>query len=117
MGVVGEEGSSGSAAESRDWWGEYVVLSLVERAADAVVEIQKNRGVDVSSELYGMESFKRTFGGVVAGIILSEVDLTVLIRYLERDRGIVMVDKGVSSSGCFTVRQPLNELPGYQICG
>lgn len=99
MGIVSEEGSSGSAAaESKDWWGEYVVLSLVERAADAVVEMQRSRGVEVSAALYGMDGFKRTFAGLLEGVMFSAMDVKVLLRYLERDRGILTIDEGVSSS-------------------
>jgi charged multivesicular body protein 7 len=100
MGIVTEENGTGSvSSDSKDWWGEYVVLGLVEKAADAVVEMQRSRTVDVSSALYSMEGFRQTFEGVLEGVILSTVDMKVLLRYLERDRGILIIDRGV----CFFI--------------
>jgi charged multivesicular body protein 7 len=45
-----------------------------------------------------MESFRKTFAGVVGGDVdvpLRELDARTLIKYLERDRQVVVVDKEV----------------------
>jgi len=73
--------------------GEYVVLGLMERAADAVTRIREIGGC---IGLYDFEGFRKEFGGKVnAGTVLSEADVKVLVKYLERDRKLVVVDKGV----------------------
>ena len=92
MGVVSE---GLSPSNERDWWGEYVVRGLVEKAADGVEFQQKKNSGQVSGELYSLEGFTREFEGVLSGVVLSEVDLKILIRYLERDRGVVVLDREV----------------------
>jgi charged multivesicular body protein 7 len=92
LGIVPEDNGA-DAGGGTEWWGEYVVLPLVERAAEGVVEMQGLKGG--VEGLYTMEGFGRVFAGVVgldsAGA-LGEVDVRVLLRYLERDRGVVVVD-------------------------
>lgn len=77
--------------------GEYVVLSLVERAADAVVRIREVDGTGgAADDLFSFESFRKEFAGkVTTGSSLSEMDIKVLVKYLERDRNILVVDKEV----------------------
>lgn len=103
MGVVGEEGllgQSGRGHHHKDtgWWGDYVLVHLVESAADAVVDMQEELQVTASDALYTMDTFRSTFGSVGANGInepLRETDAQALVKYLERDRGLVVVDKEV----------------------
>ena len=80
--------------------GQYVVLGLVERAADAIVRIREaKRGIGAADGLFNFEGFRKEFGDKVnAGNVLSEGDVKVLLKFLERDRKVVVVDKEVRSS-------------------
>jgi len=103
MGIVGEEGILGSGNRQQyhkdtSWWGDYVLVPLVERAADAVMERQHVRMASLGDALYTVESFRTAFAGVCGGdedVALRETDMKVLVRYLERDRGVLVVDKEV----------------------
>lgn len=77
--------------------GEYVVLALVERAADVVLRIREaSGGVGAADGLFNFEGFRKEFAGKVnPGSALSEVDVKVLVKFLERDRRVVVVDKEV----------------------
>ena len=107
MGVVGEEGllSSGTRQhhhKDTTWWGDYVMLSIVERAADALMECQEAKWASPGDALYTMESFRKTFAGVAGGdedVPLRELDAKTLLKYLERDRQVVVVDKEVRFRG------------------
>jgi charged multivesicular body protein 7 len=92
LGIVPEDDGA-AAGGGTEWWGEYVVLALMEKAAEGVVERQGLKGG--VEGLYTVEGFGREFAGVVglgsAGA-LGEVDVRVLLRYLERDRGVVVTD-------------------------
>ncbi|KJA27470.1 hypothetical protein HYPSUDRAFT_35364 [Hypholoma sublateritium FD-334 SS-4] len=103
VGIVGEEGllgqrSRGQHHKDTGWWGAYVMVHLVEAAADAVLEIQEEIQVTAGDALYTMDTFRTTFGGVNANGAaepLRETDAQVLIKYLERDRGLIAVDKEI----------------------
>ncbi|KAG8217873.1 Snf7-domain-containing protein [Butyriboletus roseoflavus] len=72
--------------------GEYVLLKLVEHAADAVDAC--SGGLCLADRLYTVATFRKAFGSkVLPGVSLSETDTRVLLRYLERDRRIVVQDK------------------------
>ena len=107
MGVIGEEGflSSGTRQYYHNetaWWGDYVMISIVERAADAVMESQETRYASPGDALYTVESFRKAFAGVAGGdedVPLRELDAKTLLKYLERDRQVVVVDKEVRLGG------------------
>lgn len=85
-----------TADEKNEWWGEYVVLELVERAADAVLVRQRTKVDGPGDRLYSIERFRREFSGVVGGEgILSDVDVKVLLKHLERDKRVIVTDKEV----------------------
>ncbi|KAI9570451.1 Snf7-domain-containing protein [Boletus coccyginus] len=74
--------------------GEYVLLRLVERAAD-VVEASSG-GLCLADRLYTITTFRKAFGSkVLPGVSLSETDTRVLLKYLERDRSVLVQDKDV----------------------
>ena len=89
--------SEDSYSETEMWKrveGEYVLLRLVERAADAVDA--SLGGLCLADRLYTVTTFRRAFGSkVLPGVSLSETDTRVLLRYLERDRRVLVQDKDV----------------------
>ncbi|TFK42436.1 Snf7-domain-containing protein [Crucibulum laeve] len=99
-GVVGEDGLFGSSSsnhKNNSWWGDYVFVILLEKAADAVMEIHQNRLAGPGDALYSLDSFRKTFASCVGGSrpVLSKMDAQVLIKYLGRDRGVLVVDSDI----------------------
>ncbi|KAF9075124.1 Snf7-domain-containing protein [Rhodocollybia butyracea] len=110
VGVVGEDSlatsvsstfsSFGSGASKSDtrWYGDYVLLRLVERAAEAIIETQEIKSTGPADALYSFDSFRREFAECLnldETASMSESDMKVILRYLERDKGVVVVDDGV----------------------
>ncbi|KAJ6502356.1 hypothetical protein C8R45DRAFT_976362 [Mycena sanguinolenta] len=94
LGVVGEEGILPSTtAKDTTWWGDYVVISLVEVAASEVLTKQSLRSTGPADAVYTFESFKKEFSSNSQA--LTDADAKVLLRFLERDRRAVVVDKDV----------------------
>ncbi|KAG8934572.1 hypothetical protein FRC02_009652 [Tulasnella sp. 418] len=93
------DGSSSLTDEER--WkkakGDYVVRSLVERAAEAVISHQRSKAqLSLTNNLYSAGSFKEEFGKIaIKGSTLSQEDVKVLLRHLERDRKVIIRDKEV----------------------
>lgn len=78
--------------------GDYVLRDLVESAAKGVSthQLTKETG-GFADKLYTVESFKKEFSGVaVSGVVLSDLDLKVLLKHLERDMKVVVVDGKVA---------------------
>ena len=95
--------SESSYSESELWKrvaGQYVVLGLVERAADAVMRTRDTRGgMGAADGLFDFDSFRKEFGGIMnEGNALSKTDVKVLVKFLQRDRKVVVVDKEVGFS-------------------
>ncbi|EMD38002.1 hypothetical protein CERSUDRAFT_152616 [Gelatoporia subvermispora B] len=90
-----------SSASDRDRWkkmqGDYVILSLLERAADDVVQHQREKFTgSLADQLYDREGFKKEFSGrALGGVVLSDLDLKVLLKYLERDKKVLVVQGDV----------------------
>ncbi|KAJ3895708.1 Snf7-domain-containing protein [Lentinula edodes] len=113
VGVVGEDSlassvsstfsSLGSATHKTNtqWYGDYVLLHLVERAGNEILESQRLKNTGPSDALYTFDSFRTEFAECVIGsdskdkMTMSELDMKVILRYLERDKGVVMVENGV----------------------
>ncbi|KAG5724008.1 hypothetical protein E4T56_gene11238 [Termitomyces sp. T112] len=101
MGVVGEEGFFGGGSTSRSqkdtvWWGDYVFVPLVEKAADAILEHQATKVGGVGGRIYTTDMFRHEFGSVLGvDVVLSDVDAMVLLKFLERDRSVLVFDKEV----------------------
>ncbi|KAJ7905712.1 Snf7-domain-containing protein, partial [Mycena olivaceomarginata] len=93
LGVVGEEGFLTASANDTAWFGDYVVISLVEAAANHVLEQQSLKATGPGDALYSFESFKREFSTDTQ--VFTDGDVKVLIKFLERDRRAVLVDKDV----------------------
>lgn len=75
--------------------GDYVVVSLLEQAADAVLRKQEDKAgasASLADTLYSFESFKKEFGACAFGEFeLSALDIRVLVKFLERDKQVVVV--------------------------
>lgn len=79
--------------------GDYVLVGLVGRAADAVLALQRARSVSLADTLYSFDSFRATFAAsALPGATLSDKDLFVLVKFLERDRRAVITEKEVRCS-------------------
>jgi len=92
-----EEYVGGHAGDSERWRkikGDYVVLSLVERAADGVLRKQEAKtGISLADSLYKFDSFKKEFAAdALPGATLSEQDLRVVLKFLERDKTAIVVE-------------------------
>ena len=102
LGVVGDDGilttvTSGSHIP-RDvtWSGEYVVVPLVEITAEEVVMKQKKKPNGATDRLYSFDDFRKEFGTVLTtGTPLGETDALVLLRFLQRDKKVLLFDQKV----------------------
>ncbi|TFK30084.1 hypothetical protein FA15DRAFT_580927 [Coprinopsis marcescibilis] len=100
-GVVGDEGIFGSSTSERNkstaWHGDYVLIPSLETVADAIMEAQRDSETTTADALYTWPCFSRTFAHVLDDSFdqIDKQDLKVLLKYLERDRGLVVYDKDV----------------------
>jgi charged multivesicular body protein 7 len=79
--------------------GDYVLIGVAERAADGVLALQRTRGVSLADTLYSFDSFRATFAtSALPEVTLSDKDLRVLVKFLERDRRVVITEKEVRRS-------------------
>jgi charged multivesicular body protein 7 len=123
LGIVGDEGLLGSSTsgshKDTGWWGDYVVVSLLEKAADEVLRIQREKAGGAGDRLYTFEGFRRAFGSVQATETpLTEGDAKVLLRFLERDRKTIVFDGKVYLTICLAVPGLLSLQTGGQVyCG
>ena len=105
VGLVGDEGllNYGSHKyhhKDTSWWGDYVFIPLLEKAANAVVERHELTLASPADSLFTFESFRTKFAGVAGGeenLPLRETDAKVLIKFLERERGLIVVENDVGS--------------------
>ncbi|KAG0699639.1 Snf7-domain-containing protein [Suillus ampliporus] len=88
--------SEDSYTEAEMWKkieGDYVMLGLVVQAADTLETLRDGAGISPADNLYTLEEFRREFGAnVLPGVVLSETDTKVLIKYLERERRVLVQD-------------------------
>ncbi|KAF6763991.1 hypothetical protein DFP72DRAFT_956150 [Ephemerocybe angulata] len=100
MGIVGEEGILGSSTRDHKgtaWHGDYVIIALAAKAAETIQEMQRDIVAGPADSLYSFESFRKTFGVSLdtSGAPLSELDAKVLLKFMERDRGVLVYDNDV----------------------
>lgn len=93
--VSPDDALSGHASEAERWKqvkGDYVVLALVEKAAEGVLRQQQTKaGLSLADSLYKFDGFKREFASVaLEGAVLSDLDMKVVLKFLERDRKVVI---------------------------
>ncbi|EIM90317.1 uncharacterized protein STEHIDRAFT_119337 [Stereum hirsutum FP-91666 SS1] len=99
LNIVGSD-EAGHESDTQRWkkvTGEYVFVDLVERAAENVLAKQDGRtGVSLAESLYSFEGFKEEFGSMaLPGVTLSDTDVKVLVKYLQRDKRVLIADKEV----------------------
>ncbi|KAG8748278.1 hypothetical protein FRC10_007668 [Ceratobasidium sp. 414] len=92
-----QAGLAGSDDVVKETWGDFVILANVETTAKAVLAAQRAKGaIGPSAALYSFASFRQQFGTLAPpypGASLSETDIRVLVKHLERDGGSVVVDR------------------------
>lgn len=94
LGQIGVESLFASNARDVKWHGEYVILSLLECAAEKIMAEQKAKTGGPSDGIYSVEGFRRDFAACINEThIMSERDAKVLIKFLERDKNVIAVDK------------------------
>jgi charged multivesicular body protein 7 len=102
--------SEDSYTEAEMWKkieGDYVILGLVEQAADTLDKLRDGIGISPADNLYTIEEFRREFGAnVIPEVVLSETDIKVLIKYLERERRVIVQDGDVCSQNVMCVYLP-----------
>lgn len=86
-------GDSGTAERWKKVRGDYVAVSLLESAAERIVEKQRQKSTgQVADTLYNVESFRADFAGCAFDdAALSALDVKVVLKYLERDKGMLVV--------------------------
>jgi charged multivesicular body protein 7 len=101
VGIVGDEGilTSNSQTKETAWCGDHVFLPLIERAAEAVMSLQAMRATGPADALYTFEGFRRSFGSIFgegeSNQQMTGMDARVLVKYLERERRVLVVDEQV----------------------
>ncbi|EGN93262.1 hypothetical protein SERLA73DRAFT_97977 [Serpula lacrymans var. lacrymans S7.3] len=83
-----------------DMWkkveGDYVVLWLLERAANVVEVIHAEKSTTIADCLFTFDSFRKYVRAeLLSGVSLSELDTKVLLKFLERERGVIVCDDDV----------------------
>ena len=101
LNIVDSEHAGGHGGDAERWKkvkGDYVVLSLLEKAADIVLQKQHAKsGVSLADTLYDFESFTKELShDSIDGVTLSDTDMKVILKYLERDKKAVIIRDGVS---------------------
>lgn len=96
-GVVSSGDDESDSVRWKKVKGDYVVLALLEQAADAVTARQTDVGVNLADALYDFTSFRSAFAEhALPDVSLSDADLRVLLKFLQRDRKVLVSDKEVS---------------------
>jgi charged multivesicular body protein 7 len=95
--------------------GDYVLRDLVESAAQGILTHQRSRETGAfADKLYTFESFRNEFAGVaLPGVVLSDLDMKVLLKHLERDTKIVVVDGKVTTK--LRIRLPCANISLYRL--
>ncbi|KIY72107.1 hypothetical protein CYLTODRAFT_344696 [Cylindrobasidium torrendii FP15055 ss-10] len=100
MNIVGQDGifGGGDASSSTKWHGDYAVIHLIERAAEKVIEAQEDKSTGPADALYTLDSFRKEFAssvGLTDGTPMSLRDADVLLKFMERDKQVVVRQKNV----------------------
>jgi charged multivesicular body protein 7 len=100
LNLIGSDDESDTERWSRIK-GDYVLVGVVERAADTVLASQRAQSASLADTLYTFDSFRATFAAsALPGVTLSDKDLCVLVKFLERDRRAVVTEKEVRLLSC-----------------
>ncbi|KAF8480603.1 hypothetical protein JB92DRAFT_2766282 [Gautieria morchelliformis] len=87
-------------SEEKRWkrvQGDYVVVPLLEQAANAVLEYHRSEPhLSISDSLRNLDTFRAEFAAkALPGVTLTSSDIKILLRYLERDRKAIVTDRDV----------------------
>lgn len=102
LGVVDTQasafGDSGTAERWKKVKGDYVAVKLLEQAAERILERQRQKSTgNFADALYNAESFRTEFAGCAfENASLSDLDVKVILKFLERDKRAIVV-KGEAS--------------------
>ena len=79
--------------------GDYVFCGLVESAAQGILTHQRTKETGaLADKLYSTESFRKEFSDTaLPDVVLSDLDMRVLLKHLERDMKVVVVDGKVET--------------------
>ncbi|KAL1947890.1 hypothetical protein VTO73DRAFT_13614 [Trametes versicolor] len=97
LGVVDTQasafGDSGTAERWKKVKGDYVAVKLLEQAAERILERQRQKSTgNFADALYNAESFRTEFAGCAfENASLSDLDVKVLLKFLERDKRAIVV--------------------------
>ncbi|RPD66129.1 hypothetical protein L226DRAFT_454410 [Lentinus tigrinus ALCF2SS1-7] len=86
-------GDSGTTERWKKVRGDYVAVSLLESAAERILERQRLKSTGhVADTLYNVDGFRAEFSECAfEGATLSGTDIKVLLKFLERDKGVIIV--------------------------
>ncbi|TFK91023.1 hypothetical protein K466DRAFT_596452 [Polyporus arcularius HHB13444] len=86
-------GDSGTTERWKKVRGDYVAVSLLESAAERILERQRQKSTGhLADSLYNVESFRAEFAECAhEGATLSSTDVKVVLKFLERDKGAIIV--------------------------
>ncbi|CDO68293.1 hypothetical protein BN946_scf184799.g20 [Trametes cinnabarina] len=97
LGIVDAQDSTFGDSSTAERWkkvkGDYVVVSLLEGAAERILERQRQKSTgNIADALYTTDSFREEFSCCAfENASLSDLDLKVLLRFLERDKHAIVV--------------------------
>lgn len=97
LGIVDSHGAAFGDSSTAERWkkvrGDYVAVSLLETAAERIMERQREKNTgQVADSLYNVESFRTEFSGCAfEDATLSSLDMKVVLKFLERDKGVIVV--------------------------
>ncbi|KAH9951971.1 hypothetical protein B0H21DRAFT_7245 [Amylocystis lapponica] len=120
LNVVGDDAAGGHASDRERWKkakGDYVVVNLLEQAAENVMRRQRSKaGGSLADSLYTAESFRREFEShALEGVVLSASDMRVVAKHLERDKKALIVQKGVIKFIDEEVETPVPEVTAVDV--
>lgn len=97
MNVVGENYNEPEEKRWKRAQGDYVMIPLLEQAADAIIEYYHSQPcLSLADSLYDIDSFREKFAShAFPDVTLSTSDIKVLVKYLERDRQVIVTAKDV----------------------
>ncbi|KAG8856046.1 hypothetical protein FRB96_006613 [Tulasnella sp. 330] len=112
LSLAGDDGLSITSEQRwKKFHGDYVIRSLVEEAGDAAIAHQAHKPTAVTEALYDVELFKSEFEEIVLpGETLSDLDIHVLLKYLERDRRVIVIKKGIIKFVAFDEVEEISEV-------
>lgn len=110
-------GDSGTTERWKKVRGDYVAVSLLESAAERILERQRQKSTGhLADSLYNVESFRAAFADCAhEGATLSSTDVKVVLKFLERDKGAIIVRGEVRETLQYSHVSDVDGLAGHQV--